>query len=86
MADKTPTDPITVIVEAINKSLKKINDGQHALQADQKILSENQKLLLERFPDEIGPLYDQLIQVTERLDQIERTIYDDAWERRTEAK
>ena len=79
MADQTPADPTTAILETIGTGIKGICENQ-------KALGENQKHLLEKFPDEIGPLYDQLIQVTERLDQIERIIYDDDWQRRTETK
>ena len=84
MAEKKPTDPATQALNTIGTGIKRICENQKALHADQKVLSENQKFLLERFPVEIGPLHDQLIQITERLDQIERTIHDDAWARRGE--
>ena len=79
MAEKQPTDPTTDALNTIGMGIKQICENQAAL-------NENQKILYERFLDEIGPLHDQLDQVIERLDQIERTIYDDAWARRTEVK
>ncbi len=84
MADQTPSDPTTELLGSFKIILTSIVKSQKALQADQEVLSINQKFLVEKFSDEIEPLYDQLIQITERLDQIERTMYDDAWARRTE--
>lgn len=64
--------------------LNTIGTGIKGICENQKALGENQLFLLERFSKETDPLYDQLIQITERLDQIERTIHDDAWARRGE--
>ena len=90
MAKQTPTDPIAEVIKTIGTGIKGICENQKALSADQKVISadqkaisDNQKFLLEKFSSETDPLYDQIIQITERLDQIERTIYDDAWAHRS---
>ena len=76
MAKQTPTDPIAEVIKTIGTGIKE-------MRANQKALGDNQKFLLEKFSSETDPLYDQLIQITERLDQIERTIYYDAWAHRS---
>lgn len=64
--------------------------NQKHLMEQFEVLAANQKLLWEKLPEklreETGCLFDQLIQATDRLDQIERIIYADDWQRRTEAK
>ena len=88
MANKKPTEPTPEILDTIAKGIKGILDGIKTIQGDQKTLSDNQKLLWEKLPEklreETGCLFDQLIQATDRLDQIERTIYDDAWAHRSQ--
>ena len=86
MAEKKPTDPATEALNTIGMGIKRICENQAALQSDQKVLAEYEKLLMDKFLDEIGPLHVLLDQVVDRLDAIERTLHDDAWARRTEVK
>lgn len=85
MAEKKPTDPVTQALNTIGTGISTICENQKALHADQKVISDNQKLLLESFSKETDPLYEQLTAVLERLDAIERIMHDDVWTRRMEA-
>lgn len=62
--------------------------NQKHLMEQFQVLADNQKLLWEKLPEklreETGCLFDQLIDVTDRLDQIERIVHADDWQRRTE--
>ena len=71
-----PTDPTAAVLNAIGNQLVKLSENQ-------KVLNDDQRILLEKFQEETNPIYQALMDISERLDQIEKTIYQDEWARRT---
>jgi hypothetical protein len=79
MPDQKTIDQIAADLQTIDLAMKNLSEHQ-------KVLNENQKVLLEAFDNGMGSTSDLLRDISERLDQIEKTIYADDWARRTGGK
>ena len=76
MADQQPTDPIASVLNTIGKQLVQLSENQ-------KVLNDDQRILLEKFEEESSHSFRLVMDISERLDAIEKTIYEDDWARRT---
>tara|TARA_B100000674_G_scaffold149477_1_gene118887 strand:+ start:4149 stop:4394 length:246 start_codon:yes stop_codon:yes gene_type:complete len=76
MADQQLTDPIAAVLNTISDQLVKLSENQ-------KVLNDSQHGLLEKYQEEAKHSFQLLQDISDRLDQIEKTIYEDDWVRRT---
>ena len=76
MTEQPSMDPIAAVLNTIGNQLVKLSDNQ-------KVLNDSQHALVDKFQEETDPICEALMEISERLDQIERRMFEDDWARRT---